>query len=515
VGAAPHPYPVRVSVTSKRVWPIGLLTAAAFLLLSGAWALALPVNGTYDENQHIVRAYAVVTGRLLPTGNAVDSVGLPAEAFAAPRSLLPENAACTWWPKPPKPASCQHAVTDRSTTEMPSQAARYSPVYYLLVGLPLRISPDLDGVVAARLLSALLSACLLGAAAAIAARLGNRLLLAALVLVSTPLVLNLAGSVNPNGLEISAGVLLFTALLALVRGQSPPERRVTSWLLAAAGVSGALLMTAKQESGPVLFAGVVAACLLVGRRPRLAELVRDRRTWAVVGAPVAVAAAFAAWWLSYSSVTNVKRLPGHGLPYGTVEILRRLPGTRFRFYLDQVVARFSYGETGVSELMIIAWYALIAALVLPALWLGTLRLRLAIAGIFVVCLGLLVTMEVHYVPTYGWYSQSRYVMALGAGIVLLAPFGERMLSVLGERGLLGLPVVCLVAATVPLDIYALVRVMTRFSVGIAASFDPFGGSWRPPLGSFVPLVAALLGGVGLVLATTRVVPPVTGTVRND
>ncbi len=38
-------------------------------------------------------------------------------------------------------------------------------------------------------------------------------------------------------------------------------------------------------------------------------------------------------------------------------------------------------------------------------------------------------------------------------------------------------VTVLVGLTIPLDAYAMARVMSRFQVGIAAVPNPFGGSW--------------------------------------
>ena len=74
------------------------LAVAAFFLMEAAWAMALPVNGTYDEKQHIVRAYAIATGQVLPHGYALDSLGRRTEAYRVPESLLPDRATvdCTW-----------------------------------------------------------------------------------------------------------------------------------------------------------------------------------------------------------------------------------------------------------------------------------------------------------------------------------------------------------------------------------------------------------------------------------
>lgn len=487
---------------------MGLLAAVAFFLLGAAWAIALPVNGTYDENQHLVRAYAVADGQLLPHGRATDAAGLPAEAFRAPRSLLPENADCTWKPKPPKPASCQRPVADRTRTAMPSQAARYSPVYYALVGLPLRISPDTTGLVAARLLSALLAAGLLAAAAALAVRTGGRLLLAAVALVATPMVMNLAGAVNPNGFEIAAGVLLFVSLLALVRPDADASTDASTGRapLVAAAVASVALLTTRHVVGPVLFAGVVAACALVAPRVRLVALARDRRVRLWLGLPALAGLGFAAWWLWYSRATDLTEPPGRGPGYGAWEILRRLPGERFRFYADQVVGRFGYGETTASPLLIAAWYALFGAVVLPALWFAGARLRLAVAGVAAASLAMLVVLELRFVPDFGWFAHSRYAAPLGVGVVLLAATSERYRGFLRARGWLGWPVTLLVAATVPLDLYAFLRVLSRFRSGIAAGLDPFGGTWTPPLGAAPALVTELAGAVALVVVIASAGP---------
>lgn len=469
-----------------------------FFLLAAAWALALPTNGTYDENQHLVRAYAVWTGQFYPHASGADETGTPAEVVEAPRSLLPENVNCTWHPKPPKPASCQLPVAGRTVGPAPTSAGRYSPVYYLAVGLPLRLSPDATGLVWARLLSAAISALLLAAAAAIAARPGNRLLFAALVLVSTPLAMNLDGAINPNGLEISAGVLLFTALLAALR--SP-----TRALLILAGVAAVLLLTVRTL-GPVLFAFAVLACVLfAGRRLTLALLRRrDTRLW--LGGFSAAGGAFYVFWLLTSHVTDVA--PDRPLQLGLGGILKGIATTRGEFYVRQIVAQFSYGETPVSPAMIALWYLLMAALVVPALWLAGWRVRLAIGGIAVVCALLLVGLEVHFVPLRGWYAQGRYVMPLAAGVLITAAYTDDLAAWLARRGWLDRVALALVGATVPLDLYALARVMTRFQAGIDARLQPFGGSWQPASGPVLPLLACLVGGLLLTSAVlVRAVRP--------
>jgi hypothetical protein len=461
----------------------------AYFLLAGAWALALPMNGTYDEKQHVVRAYAVWTGQFIPHARGVEASGLPSDAIDGPRSLLPDNVDCAWRPKPPKPASCQRPVTDRTIDLIPTTAGRYSPVYYLAVGLPLRLSPDETGVIWARLLSAALAALLLAAAAAIAARLGNKLLLVALVLVSTPLAMNLNGAINPNGLEISAGVLLFTALLAALRS---PAR----YLLVLAGIASALLLTIRHL-GPVLFGLAVLACLLIAGREPTRTLLRRRDTWLWLGLPCVAGSVFFVIWLLASRVTDIA--PDRPMRLGLGGILKGIATDRVRFYVAQIIGQFDYGETTISPFVVLLWYALMAALVLPAFWFGSGRLRLAMIGILVACVLLLVALEIRFVPRVGWYGHSRYVMPLGVGVVIAAAYVDRYATWLKQRGGLDRLAFALVAATVPLEVYALARVMTRFQVGIDAALAPFGGSWLPASGPVPPLLACLVGGLLLVV----------------
>ncbi|MFG2038639.1 DUF2142 domain-containing protein [Dactylosporangium sp. NPDC048998] len=457
---------------------------AAFFLLGTAWALALPVNGTYDEKQHLVRAYAVWTGQWLPHERVPDASGIETNAFVGPRSLLPDNADCTWIDKPAyHPASCLVTNGDRAHTLVPSAAARYSPVYYALVGLPLRISPDGTGLIWARLLSAALSALLLAWAVVLALTGGNRLLALAVLLVTTPMLADLAGSINPNGLEISAAALLFVALL----------RR--HW--AAAGLASVLLFTVR-DLGPFFVLAVLALSLFVTRtHPR--ELLR--RAFLV---PAALGAAFAVFWAAVASrgsdLDQGRPVP----PTTSGAILSDIVHNRAEFWARQIIGQFNYGETTISIAVIGLWYLLVAALVVPAVWLGDRRLRLGIATAFAGSAALLVALELYFAPKLGThFAHGRYVMPLGVGVVLLAPSADRYARWLSDRGWLDRLVLVCAALAVPMQLYALARVMTRFERGIAAGLNPFGGSWTPPVGNVAPLLCALVGAVLLGVIVTR------------
>ncbi len=466
-----------------------LLAFAGFFLTSAAWALALPTDGTYDEKHHIVRAYAVASGRLLPDGPASDGTTFGNEGFDVPKSLLPGDIACMRIPAHP-PASCQ-TPSGSGTARIPSAAARYSPVYYLPVGLPLLASPDRTGVVLARLVSALLSALLLALAVVVAAVSRRRLLVAGVVLAVTPMATNLSGSVNPNGLEISAGVLLFVALTAALE---KPRRG----LLLVAGIAAALLLTLRPPLGPILLVADVAAVAALAGRTRIAASVRDQDVRRILGASVLAGVAFTLVWTLVSGGPGTAPVPARAI-HG--DIGKQIATNRLPFYVHQIVGQFGYGETTISRYAIDFWYLLVAAVVIPALIWGGWRLRLVLAGIVACCFALLVALDYHFAPQSGWFAHGRYAMPTGVGLVLLAAMftggPSRWTSISASRWF----AIGLVAATVPVQLYALARVLTRYESGIEAPLNPFRGSWHPAGGAALPLLVLAMGLLLVVIVT--------------
>lgn len=468
------------SVRPRRVF---LLALAAFFLLGAAWAAALPVNGTYDEKQHVVRAYAVASGQWLPSGTATENTGHPSWRFRAPGSLLPGDYNCTWRPTR-LPASCQRPAGGPQLTDASSMAGRYSPVYYLPVGLPLLAWPDGTGILLARLVSALLAALLLAAAAAAAARLG-RAAVAAVALVGTPMAMNLNGAVNPNGLEIAAGVLFFATMLALLRADGL-DRASTRRLLAGAGVAAFLLLTVRQL-GPALLAANLIGCLLVARPGRLRALVRSGAARAWLGGLGLAGAAVLIGWTLASRIDAIPASPERAVHAGAGEVARYILRVRVPFYLHQIVGQFSYGETTISRWAIYWWYLVVGVVVIASLLRAGWRSWLAVGWLAGFCAALLIGLDAVLAGRVGWSQHGRYALPTLVGVVLVAAAAEP------ARRWLGAPLVAagLVLAIVPVHGYALARVMTRFQNGINAPLDPLHGSWLPRFGPVLPL--ALLG----------------------
>jgi hypothetical protein len=481
------------------------LTLTAYFLMTSAWALALPSNGTYDEKDHVVRAYAVVTGQLIARQTMADWRGDVKPAFEVPASLLPTNRTvdCAWSPKPTiRIASCQRWLSGSGLILTPSGAGSYSPVYYLAVGLPLLISPNLTGLLLARMISGLLASLLVASALTALLRIGRRLVALAVVLSCTPLVVDLFGSVNPNGLEIAAGLLAFGSLLALVR--APGDRldeRSTRRLVLMAAVGSVLLLTIRQL-GPVWLLLDATACVLLARPGRVRELLRRRDARLLLGGSWLAGLVFAIGWLALSGITTVTPIARNALRLSLFDALHRVVTERIPFYLDQAIGSFDYGETHLSRPVIVLWYLLIAALVLPCLLLAQRRTTVVVAGLGLASLAVLVLLELYFLPTVGWFAQARYAMPSLIGILLIPAVRGRWEEQLVRRRWLRRNALVLAGAASAVHVYALARVMTRFEDGITAPVNPLHYVWRPPVGPVLPLVLML---AGVAVLTTLVI----------
>ncbi|MGH3715257.1 MAG: DUF2142 domain-containing protein [Micromonosporaceae bacterium] len=487
----------------RRIWIISLV---GYLLLTAGWALALPTNGTYDEEDHAIRAYAVASGQVYADGDTV----------RVPRSLLPDGIDCTWERNNAKSAACQSPISDASLARTPSTAARYSPVYYFPVGLPLLLSPNHTGIVLARMMSGLLCGLLLASAFAIAAWLRRPLLLAGLALANTPMLFNLAGAINPNGLEIAAGTSLWVALLGLLLADETGPRLklvddpVIRRLVLVASVSAALLITVRQL-GPLLLAISAFGCVLLARQGRLRTLFRRRDVRRIAGGLVGGAVVVFLAWTATSRIADPAPAPkvAHPTQMSTYEALYGVANTRLPFYIKQLVGQFSYGETPLPFWLVGGWHGMVIALVLAAAALATWRYRLVNLGLLASLLGLLVALELYFLPHSGWFSHSRYVTPAGVGMLLLPAFVPalpRLLDRLLPRGT-AWATRAVVVLTGLLSLAALAKVASRFQNGPAARVNPFTGEWLPPTGPYLPLLALALGAVVIGALTWQLSSP--------
>ncbi|MEV4513370.1 hypothetical protein AB0K00_30890 [Dactylosporangium sp. NPDC049525] len=225
------------------------------------------------------------------------------------------------------------------------------------------------------------------------------------------------------------------ALLALLR--APDTRlddRAVCRLLVLVGVGSLVLLTVRQL-GPALLTLIVTACATLARPGRIAQLWRRRDTRWIIACSWSLGLAGWLGWLAYSGVARVAPVARDAQHLTSAQLAQLLATRRIPFYFQQIVGQFGYGETKLPLAVVAAWYLLLGALVVPSLIHGGRRLALVAASLGTASIGLLVALELHYLPNIGWFAHGRYAMPAAAGVVLCAasaPQFERRLVRLGR-----------------------------------------------------------------------------------
>jgi hypothetical protein len=195
-----------------------LLVAVLIPSLGLVWALLNPKGDSPDEPAHVRYAAAAVRGDL--------GFGPQGTQIRIPEALRNERAAvCVifhptepLWscPVQPRPKSGQGLVLSSSP------AAGYPPVYYAVVGLPTLATYDTWTWYEMRFIAVLVAGLLVGVPLAAGRRLFSAWTVLGVLLVTTPTVTFLLGSVNPDGAEIAAsfglGLSAIGLNLAVLRG---------------------------------------------------------------------------------------------------------------------------------------------------------------------------------------------------------------------------------------------------------------------------------------------------------
>ncbi|PWR09608.1 hypothetical protein DKT68_11755 [Micromonospora acroterricola] len=447
--------------------------------------MAAPYDGTPDEREHIVRAAGVAAGQIAPPPDAAKK---GTGAFqTVPGGLVRDQ--CWQFKKEVSAACAQPPGSDRTPTRAGTGAGRYFPAYYALVGAPTVLWPGWSGVLLARMISALCCAALLaGAYVVIRNRSRSGLMMGALVVVTTPMAVHMASAVNPNGLEIAAGVAFFSAVIPLMIGPPGPRRG----LILLVGISG-LLLAILRQTGPLWLATAFVAFAFPLRRSNLVGLLRDRavRIWAAV---IVLATLAVLGWSVRQQTSDLGDYSSAERFTAGQAALRE--ADRWRGYLDQIVGVTSWLDTRMPAPPYVIWQLVAGALlVLGVVWGSTLdrwRLLVLLGG------GVLVpsVMQVALVNESGFVTQGRYMLPMLVGVLLYAAWAaeQRGFEIARARSFSRLAVLVLL----PIHLFCLAYTMVRWQNGLPAnlglsSLNPLAGDWHPVVGSVVPLLSAILG----------------------
>lgn len=392
------------------------------------------------------------------------------------------------------PANCSpEPGGDERLTRVYVTEAKFNPIYYAAAGWPLGIWPNWRGIMLSRLLTGAMMAAFLAFAVVAAVRwTKHRALLGGIVVAATPMTAHLGGSINPNGLEIAAGVALFAALLAVVHEQREGVNRAA---VALAGVSASVLVTPRFSG--VMWIGVIFGVMFVPSSwARVKELARSRtvRIWAAVVVLATIAS------VAWTQIAKPNDLPDGNQGLSGMSILR------FGFFdmwpnvVNQMIGVMGWAETLMPRLIYVVWFMAAGLLILGGIALGNRvekwRMLALIFGTFVPLLG----MELLLVNQIGWFNQGRYFLPGAVGLPMLGAWilSRRALKPEQMRTLTRLFALILL----PIHLVCLAFTMARWQSGLI-SVNPFNGSWVPPYGHLLPLLAATIGVIVLFVVYWR------------
>jgi hypothetical protein len=461
----------------------------AFLLITTLgclWALASPLFSVPDEPAHTIRAAAASRGQILPGERTAagfsTTVEVPAiftEASAVPICYAFNGNV---------PAGCAVPFTGSTATrDVETNAGYYPPAFYAVVGLPSLPFPSATGVYLMRGISAAICGALLASAVASAWALPRpRLLVSGIAFAVTPMVLFLAGSVNPSGIEIAAAVCLWAALGVVLLVPDAPDR---GRLLARVGVAGSILALSRPLS-PFFVALIVATTVaMAGWRP-LRALARDRRAQVAAGAVAVACVITTAWVRGYGTLDQT--VGGAGTNAPILENARIAAG-KTPVQVQQMVGVFGWLDTGPATLSVYVWLIAVGALLLVGLASSGRREVVVLLALVAAVVAVPIALEAPRAATQGFPWQGRYSLPLAAGIPILASLQIDRARLLPDRVVRALGT-CLLSLFVVGHLYAHFWATRRYTAGVNGNLN-----WLTAPG-WHPTVPVWLLFVGFVLA---------------
>lgn len=398
----------RAGGATLRLW---CALTALFFVIGAGWSFSTAPGGSPDEIQHVFRAWTVWDGQvLLPPAEGGGAMGDMPDALV---STAAGRISCFTY-RPEVPADCAEPWPEEQgppfhTTVL---AGRYNPVYYGLVGWPLKLFPPLAATYWMRLVSALVAAGLLAlAATCVSARVRAPFARVGAVVGLTPLAMFLAGTVNPSGLEITAAVCGWTGVLLL---SMDPEHPAARWWATAAGL-GLSLMVLSRPASYLWLAPVAVVALILINRQRWALLIRRPAVWVALAA-VAVATVLALVW---NKLARTSDLVGSTLGGTLADGLRRALRDSVDWWHQQIGV-LGYLDTDPPLSVMAATAASVLVLLVLALAWTRGRRRLALLAAVAAALFVPVAAAAAVYPGAGPIWQGRYGMPITVGAVILA-----------------------------------------------------------------------------------------------
>jgi hypothetical protein len=396
----------------RRPARVALLLFVGTLLLQSAWILTLPPFRGTDEFDHAYRAAEVAGG--VWKAERIPAQHGRGDLIAVPRGLVSAaHPICASY-EYTGPDNCS-PVRDVGNGKVlvGSGAAAYNPVYYWVVGLAGLPFDGYTSFYAMRVATALLCALLVALAGWTTALWARTLWpVAGLIAAITPVMGFSISILSPNGVEMCAALILWSALLGLATPRGRESHLGT--LLTVAG-GGATALTTLRSIGPLWVVLVVGTAVVLLGRHQVCRLVR-RAPGVTSAVAVAVSGATVAAVL-WTRTTDAARLVPYDIDVPNVwtATLEQVP-----LWLLQGVAAFPRrGDAAPLPVYLIVLVVLMS-LVAAGFVLADRRLRTVLLLSTVVSVFVPFFLTVTTIRVSGPIWQGRYGIPFHLGLMLLA-----------------------------------------------------------------------------------------------
>lgn len=456
---------------------VGAALVMSVLLI---WSVATARYGGPDEPAHVLRSAAVASGDILGSPVAGLDPGYRRTVVAA--ALTTGDPTC-YRHDDDIPATCAHAdSTANGMAAAASSAGTYPPIYYALVGIPVRAFGDVADAAWYRYVAAFWCALVLMIAAVRARRIGVDLL----IVCVTPATWFLFGVVNPNSLEVALAVLSWVGV-ERIRVQ---HRRLSTSDLAWVAVPISIAIVLRPVAAMAWFAIAGASLLIIaGRSTSITP--PSRRAWSVfVGVPLAAIATVIGWNL-WAAVDISDQRTAESVSVSAA-IRRSLDESTETW--REMVGSLGWLEFSAPWLAHVAWWCVLVAAAMNALRPGIENqpgLRRSWLWVLAVTAVGPILFEVMFASSIGFIWQGRYSIPSGLGLTILGLTAWRRRLSLRARTTVG-------AIGAAAQVITLWTVLQRYSVGADGSWW-LRGAWSPPAPAMVLLTLDAIAMTGLVL----------------
>lgn len=408
---------------------VPLLLFLGCLLVQAAWVLALPPFRGTDEFDHAYRAAAVAGGQWRSSGVQVREPVGRGELVTVPRGLVEAaGPVCSALPYT-GPANCAPvAEAGGGRAQVASAAATYNPVFYWIIGTPGSWSSGAGSLYAMRATAALLCAALVALAGWVTLTWARTVWpFVATTAAATPVMAFSMSVAAPNGLEMCAALVVWSALLGLRSAEVTARHGLR--ILVVASIGACVLVT-PRTLGPLWLLLICLSVLVLVGPGRVLALLRPRPATAATCAVTVLGCTLAAVaWTLTASTNAIEPFPTK-VPNVVVGTLQQLP----LWFLQSIAAfprRIDPAPPLVYLLVALAGAALLAA----GLAVASRRMRVAMALVLVLAVAVPVLVTVPSIREAGAVWQGRYGLPFHLGLTLLAgaaldvrPGGRRLVA---------------------------------------------------------------------------------------